>query len=108
MIDSSAPRVLIVTSDPEKGRIVTERLRSGGLDPDFTTGAKQAISLIKSGRYPVIVSDVNMPGLSGADLLAKVTQQSIDITAIILADPADSDMAMACHSSARMSASRTP
>ena len=96
MKDSPSTKVLVISGHPDRGHMVAKWLRADGLEHDLASDAKQAVSLIKSGCYPVVVSDVAMPDLIGPDLLALVNTLSSDVSAIIMATDSEADLARTC------------
>jgi len=62
-------RILIVDDDTDLLDLMGEYLESAGLEHDLAVSAEQARNLLKHSGYDMIVSDYNMPGESGLDLL---------------------------------------
>ncbi len=64
-------RVLVV--DDESYNLDTfRRVFRHDLAMSFATGAEQALELLRSDEYDVLVTDHAMPGLSGVELLRRV------------------------------------
>jgi DNA-binding NtrC family response regulator len=66
-------RILIVDDDEDILYLMGEYLKSVGLEHDQAVSAEQARNLLKHSGYDMIVSDFNMPGESGLDLLRYVS-----------------------------------
>ncbi|MEW6350970.1 MAG: HD domain-containing phosphohydrolase [Thermodesulfobacteriota bacterium] len=96
MKGNAAPRILIVDDQPEIGRLLDKWLRAEGLDTDVASDGLSALSLLKTGRYAVVVANVTMPGMTGTDFLARMGTLSLDVAVIMAAAAADSDRALAC------------
>jgi DNA-binding NtrC family response regulator len=62
-------RILIVDDDADLLNLMGEYLESAGLEHDLAVSAEQARNFLKRSRYDMVVSDYNMPGESGLDLL---------------------------------------
>ncbi len=62
-------RVLVVDDDESLLRLMGEYLESAGIECDLAAGAKQARNLLGRSGYDVVVSEFNMRGESGLDLL---------------------------------------
>jgi two-component system response regulator PilR (NtrC family) len=58
-------------------------LRREGYDTDEAESAEQALAMLATDPYDLVLSDVNMPGLGGMDLLRETARVSPD-TAVIL------------------------
>ena len=66
-------RILIVDDDEDLLLLMGEYLESVGLEYDLAVSAEQARNRLKRSRYDMVVSDFNMPGESGLDLLRYVS-----------------------------------
>ena len=66
-------RILIVDDDEDLLRLMGEYLESAGLEHDLAVSAEQARNRLKHTPYDMVVSDFNMPGESGLDLLRYVS-----------------------------------
>ena len=65
-------RILIVDDDEDFLRLMGEYLESVALEHDLAVSAEQARNRLKCSGYDMVVSDFNMPGESGLDLLRYV------------------------------------
>src|SRR5208337_1407004 len=66
-------RILIVDDDKDILHLMSEYLESVGLEHDLAVSAEQARNRLKRFGYDLVVSDFNMPGESGLDLLRYVS-----------------------------------
>lgn len=66
-------RILIVDDDKDILYLMGEYLERVGLEYDLAVGAEQARNRLKRFGYDMVVSDYNMPGESGLDLLSYVS-----------------------------------
>ena len=55
-----------------------------------------ALGMLETGQFHVIVSDMRMPGMSGADLLQFAREQRPQMQRILLTGLADSSAALMC------------
>jgi DNA-binding NtrC family response regulator len=66
-------KILIVDDDKDILYLMGESLESAGLEYDLAGSAEEARDRLKRSGYDLIVSDFNMPGESGLDLLHYVS-----------------------------------
>lgn len=81
---STVPRVLQATSFPEQVLVVDDEpviteilvrfLRDGGLDATGLTSAQAALALAGERGFGCLMTDKNMPGLDGLELIRRVRQ----------------------------------
>ena len=65
-------KVLLVDDEEDFVSALAERLQLRGMDVQFTLDGESALSLIETCLPDVVVLDVMMPGLSGADVLQRI------------------------------------
>ena len=68
----SAPRfrVLVVDDDSAICKLLCTKLRISGFNPHACTSGEAALNLLSNESFDAIISDLNMPGISGLELLA--------------------------------------
>ena len=69
---------LVVDDDPMSQMLISEMLRAFGADAQAIGDPAQAIELIKSQPFSVILTDIHMPIISGFDLVKTVRQHFQD------------------------------
>jgi putative two-component system response regulator len=84
MADIKPAHILIVDDEPTITRLVAQRLTGKGYDCDTCVSAAEAIERIAAGEFALVVSDINMPGMSGIELLAAVKKSRPEIAFIML------------------------
>jgi DNA-binding response OmpR family regulator len=62
-------RVLIVEDDPQVARVLSRQLESEGYTVRSTRCAEDAIQLAGSERFQLILTDINLPGMSGFEAI---------------------------------------
>jgi signal transduction histidine kinase/DNA-binding response OmpR family regulator len=67
-------RVLIVDDEPVIQRVLAEVLAQHEILCDVTTSAEEAVERIKAKEYAVLLTDKNLPGIDGIQLM-KVTKK---------------------------------
>jgi two-component system response regulator VicR len=69
-------RVLIVDDEPQIGKIFSIKIKLAGFDVDSTTSGAEAIELVRSQKFDLMLLDVLMPDITGMDVLEKVREFS--------------------------------
>lgn len=85
---------ILFVDDDEFIRKALRRLLTGARDDwnvDFAESGAQAIEKLQSQEFDAIVSDMRMPGMDGAELLAIVAAKYPQTTRIILSGQAEQD-----------------
>jgi DNA-binding NtrC family response regulator len=66
------PKLLIVDDDQDLVELFVDRLRDDGYDAEGETDPKRALDRVGLGDLDLVVTDVEMPGLRGIDLLRAI------------------------------------
>jgi PAS domain S-box-containing protein len=83
-VEDSPIRVLIVDDEPSLGEICQIFLEDmGGFSCDTVTSGADALKQVSTSPYDAIVSDYQMPGMNGIELLKEIRGGGIDIPFII-------------------------
>jgi DNA-binding NtrC family response regulator len=77
-------RVLIVEDDPATRSGLAELVQAWGFQTDEAADGEEAMRKVTTFRPAIIVSDLVMPRMGGADLLRALKEQLSDITFILL------------------------
>jgi len=92
-----APRCLVVDDDAAVRKSIAKVTEALGLAPMVAENGHEALALLQAeGEVPLIISDVNMPGLSGLGLLEEVQRRYPDTAVLMLSGVADVKTAVAC------------
>ncbi|CAN5214368.1 hypothetical protein BH09PSE6_BH09PSE6_26600 [soil metagenome] len=65
-------RTVVVDDDPISRLVLRHLTESLGHEAVDASGAAEALALVKAGGFQVVLADLEMPGLSGFDLLAGI------------------------------------
>jgi len=86
MNDQTKRRIIFVDDEPMvlKGLQRTLRKMRGEWEMTFTSSSKEALDVLGSGSFDVIVSDLRMPQMDGMQLLAEVKNKHPQVVRIIL------------------------
>ena len=87
--------ILIVDDEHQVLSTLAEALEYGGYDIDTAQSASEALEKLAIRHFPVILSDMNMPGgPSGLDLLSEVRSRDPNIMVVIITGFATLDTAI--------------
>ncbi|PQO46843.1 sigma-54-dependent transcriptional regulator [Blastopirellula marina] len=77
-------RVLIVDDEANMCQLLETDLRLRGFQPTWRTSPQEAIDLVKTQDFDVVLTDLRMRGLSGTELCERVTANRPDIPVIVM------------------------
>lgn len=80
----SAARLLLVDDDPLHLEVFHEWLTAFGAHVSLAPDGEAALDMVQPGGCDVAVIDLNLPGLSGLDLLDRLKQRDPSLVIIIL------------------------
>lgn len=83
------PRILIVDDDPGQRSLLDSFLRSQGFLTVLASSGEQALELLRSGQFAMMISDVRMPGLSGLETLRLARQAHAVLPVLLVTAYAD-------------------
>ncbi|MBI2601848.1 MAG: response regulator [Deltaproteobacteria bacterium] len=69
-----AKHILIVEDEEHLGEVLAIKFRDEGFQATYSNDPTEAISLHKKNHFDLIVSDINMPYMSGLNLLKQFRQ----------------------------------
>jgi PAS domain S-box-containing protein len=84
MNDARAPQILILDDDAAHGASVQLLLQAHGINAESTTDAPRAMQRLAAGEFQVLLLDINMPQISGIDVLEFLTDHHVDVKTIVL------------------------
>lgn len=83
--DSAAKaRVLVVDDQPAFRRLLARILGDDGYAVDEAPDAANALAMARKRPYPLILTDIRMPGMDGHGLLAKIRQEMPETQVLLL------------------------
>lgn len=68
-------RILYMEDDPGAARLVQKRLARAGYIVDTARDGDEGLAMYAAGSYMVVAVDQHMPGLSGLDVIRKLTER---------------------------------
>jgi len=78
--NATRPRLLVAEDDPVNQELVAEQLDFLGYCADFATTGVEALALWESGNYPLLLTDIRMPGMDGYELIGQIRALESDIS----------------------------
>jgi len=90
MSQTSRHRILLVEDDPDAREVIAMLLNDKGYDVSAAANGLGALSQLKKEVPDIIISDLNMPGMSGSELLSIVHRHWPSVPAIAMSASYDS------------------
>jgi DNA-binding NtrC family response regulator len=87
-------RVLVVDDDPALLSLEVALLEAEGHSVTAAEGGQEALALLRQQDFDVVVSDLDMPDLTGLDLLERVKEIDPDVVLIICTSHGRLDVAV--------------
>jgi two-component system, response regulator FlrC len=76
--------VLVVEDDAALREALTDTLRAAGITPLAAADANEALELLESAEIALVISDVQMPGPSGYELLSEIKRLRADLPVVLM------------------------
>lgn len=87
-------RVLVVDDEPGARMVLERSLVRGQYEVVTAEAGERALDLFRDQPYPVVVTDINMPGMSGFELLDEVRKLKPDSAVLMITAYADLNSAV--------------
>ena len=81
---SERKRVLAVDDEPNMRRLLEIMLRQAGYQALLASNGNEALDILRDEGADLVVSDLNMPGMDGLNLLSTMRSEGIDTPVIIV------------------------
>lgn len=78
------PRVLIVDDDEQVLRLHARVLSKDGFEVEAAANGEAAMAALRHTPFDVILSDIDMPGMSGIRLLEQVRSLDVDVPVVLI------------------------
>jgi len=87
--------VCVLDDDSDLVKIIAEILQRAGFDATCTTDPHKALEVIRAGRSPVVISDIQMPVMDGFQFLEKALEIDSSIRVVLVTGHYSLDSAIA-------------
>ena len=84
MAKTALAKILAVDDDPVSLKIVGAILKRFGFEVTTATGGLQALELVKSREFDLVISDLLMPDMDGISLLGEIRKLNMSIPFIVM------------------------
>jgi DNA-binding NtrC family response regulator len=81
---NSTGRILLVDDHAELRRVWIRVLRRAGHEVEEATSAREALKLLAERSFDLVLSDIQMPDMTGLELLAKVRALDPELAVVLL------------------------
>jgi two-component system, cell cycle response regulator len=89
------PRILVVEDDPMVASLFRELLPTRGYLHEVVGDAEAALACLPTQSFDLCITDKNLPGMSGIDLLRRIKERDPDVDVIMMTAYADMQSVLA-------------
>ena len=76
--------VLLIEDDELVARMLVRQIADAGYEVKHVTRAAEAVERVMNGSFDIVVSDLNLPGASGVDVLEVVRAYDKDVALVLM------------------------
>ncbi len=76
--------VLVIEDDVAYGEMIREALTHYGYDVTLAFSATSGLDIVKQQSVDIVISDINMPGMTGIDLAKRLIHMYLDIPIVLI------------------------
>ncbi len=87
--------ILVVDDNDDTAELMRDLLRKRGFEASAVSSAQAALDHLQTHSPDVVVTDVQMPGMSGIDLCARLRERHPDLKSIVVTGQGDIETAVA-------------
>jgi DNA-binding NtrC family response regulator len=81
---AESPHILIVDDDPGQRSLLNTFLHTQGFETVTAESGRQALEILRTGKFGMMISDVRMPGLSGLETLRLARQEHATLPVLLV------------------------
>jgi DNA-binding NtrC family response regulator len=94
MMAEEQERILVVDDEPGVRNVLQRVLEQAGYEVATTDNGAEALYQISEGEVNILLLDIKMPGISGMEILAKITAEYPDVCVIMVTAVIDIQVAI--------------
>ncbi|MEK9671326.1 MAG: response regulator [Rhodospirillaceae bacterium] len=94
MSEAEIRKILLVEDDPPIARVYQEYLKGGPYEVVHADTGKKALKAIAAEKFSALILDVQLPNMSGLDILKKVMADGCDAAVIVVSAHGSLNMAV--------------
>ncbi len=77
-------KILLIDDDESLCRVIAHQLRQMDFQVDVALTGEEGLEVFKKNTYDVILSDINLPGISGMEVLQRVRERDKEVIFILI------------------------
>src|SRR5690242_19801532 len=93
-MERSPPKILVVEDDEALGQALQLAFSAEGLEIRVIGNAEGALVLLRGEPYDALITDKNLPGMSGVDLLRVISVEQPNLRTFMMTAYPSADAAM--------------
>lgn len=94
MITEKEIHILVVDDEASVRNVLSQVLEDDGFETTEAANGEEALEFLKKEPFPLVITDIVMPGMTGIELLVKIKQLYPDTQVIIITSYASLDTAL--------------
>lgn len=89
-----AAQILVVDDERAIHQVLATKLRKSGYLVEEACGGSEALEHLQAGDFEVVICDINMPGMTGVEVMRKAQEMGVDATFLLMTAFASVDTAV--------------
>jgi putative nucleotidyltransferase with HDIG domain len=93
LLEGDPPRLIVVDDDYIVRETIGEALRLGGYDVTIAESGEEALDLLRTENYHLVLTDLVMPGMSGTELCQQISAMLPHLPVVLITGHGNVDVA---------------